>query len=117
MLVTNGGTEANPKQPLSLAKASSPEPLGNLADSAGPSKAKRERKSKFNVREVLNLKESSPKVANMKEGPATPKTSQTLKPSASQASKLLKSSNNSAERLDSAASSESYERSDKVFDI
>ena len=53
----------------------------------------------------------------MKEGPATPKTSQTLKPSASQASKLLKSSNNSAERLDSAASSESYERSDKVFDI
>ena len=58
----------------------------------------------------------SRKVANMKEGPATPKTSQTLKPSASQASKLLKSSN-PAERLDSAASSESYERSDKVFDI
>ena len=52
----------------------------------------------------------------MKEGPATPKTSQTLKPSASQASKLLKSSN-PAERLDSAAGSESYERSDKVFDI
>ena len=98
-------------------------------------KAKRERKSKFNVREVLNLKESSPKVAkarlltcrhyltypsrkvaNMKESPSAPKTSQTLKPSASQASKLLKSSN-PAERLDSAASSESYERSDKVFDI
>ena len=27
-----------------------------------PFKAKRERKSKFNVREVLNLKEASPKV-------------------------------------------------------
>merc|ERR1719394_765358 len=56
------------------------------------------------------------KFANVKESPPTTKTSQTLKPSASQASKLLKSSN-PAERLDSAAGSESYERSDKVFDI
>ena len=58
MLVTNGGTEPS-TNPLSNAKAMSPEPLG---DSAGPSKAKRERKSKFNVREVLNLKEAAPKV-------------------------------------------------------
>ena len=70
----------------------SPEPLGYHGDSAGPSKlvnndilpfytrqefqyilysnkffqAKRERKSKFNVREVLNLKEASPKVGIQK---------------------------------------------------
>merc|ERR1719397_2283152 len=118
MLVTNGGTEAlpNPKQPISLAKALSPEPLGNLSESAGPSKAKRERKSKFNVREVLNLKEASPKVTNMKDGLPSSKSSPALKPTSSSAPKLLKSSN-PAERLDSAANSESFERSDKVFDV
>jgi len=116
MLATNGGTEANPKQPLSLAKASSPEPLGNLGDSAGPSKAKRERKSKFNVREVLNLKEASPKVTNMKDGLPSSKNSPALKPTSSSTPKLLKTSN-PAERLDPAANSESYERSDKVFDV
>jgi len=119
MVVTNGGTEtlSNPKRPLSPAKASSPEPPGNLGDSAGPSKAKRERKSKFNVREVLNLKEAAPpKVNNMKEGLPPSKNSPALKPTSSSAPKLLKSSN-PAERLDPAANSESYERSDKVFDV
>ena len=69
----------------------------------GPSKTKRERKTKFNVREVLNLKETSPKVA--KASPST-KTSSSSKQSKSDSPPSL---------LD-GVNSEPYERSDKVFD-
>ena len=93
------------------------------------------------MREVLNLKEASPKVdiifgkysffapscfpflihphlqvTNMKDGLPSSKNSPALKPTSSSAPKLLKTSN-SAERLDPTANSESYERSDKVFDV
>ena len=97
------------------------------------------------MREVLNLKEASPKVniivgdhlanipslhrpgspflihphlqvTNMKDGLPSSKNPPALKPTSSSAPKLLKTSN-SAERLDPAANSESYERSDKVFDV
>merc|ERR1719430_2859347 len=52
----------------------------------------------------------------MKDGLPPSKNSPALKPTSSSAPKLLKTSN-SAERLDPAANSESYERSDKVFDV
>ena len=52
----------------------------------------------------------------MKDGLPPSKNSPALKPTSSSAPKLLKTSN-PAERLDTAANSESYERSDKVFDV
>ena len=53
----------------------------------------------------------------MKDGPPSSKNSTALKPTSSSAPKLLKTSNNPAERLDNTSSSDPYERSDKVFDI
>jgi len=39
-----------------------------------PTKVRRERKSKFNVREILNLKETSPKKSGLKSHPSTERT-------------------------------------------
>ena len=61
-----------------------------------PSKVRRERKSKFNVREILNLKETSPKKSCAKSNPvATERT----RPSSDGFEKLA-----------------AFDRSDKVFD-
>ena len=84
---------------------SSSDAVGTEADSPappGPSKTKRERKTKFNVREVLNLKETSPKVAKAS---SSTKVSSSSKQSKSDSSSLLDGVN-----------SEPYERSDKVFE-
>ena len=88
-IVTNGNGEKGPEDERNNV---SKDDLDNETDDTPPpSKLRRERKSKFNVREILNL-------APAKKSPATPTSS--------------RSRTNSSDGLEKAA----FERSDKVFE-
>ena len=88
-LVTNGNGAKGPEDERN--NVSKDDLLNEPDDTPPPSKLRRERKSKFNVREVLNL-------APAKKPPSTPTSS--------------RSRTNSSDGLEKAA----FERSDKVFD-
>ena len=87
-IVTNGNGAKGPEDERNNV---SKDDLVNETDDTPPSKLRRERKSKFNVREVLNL-------APAKKPPSTPTSS--------------RSRTNSSDGLDKAV----FERSDKVFE-
>ena len=88
-IVTNGNGDKGPEEEGNNV---SKDDLDNeTEDTPPPSKLRRERKSKFNVREILNL-------APAKKSPATPTSS--------------RSRTNSSDGLEKAA----FERSDKVFE-